>query len=102
MASNTKLSREQKQGLKDFKKNMPKNEAFGQHGETTVFVKRVSRDFAQVSASYASPDEMKLRAKVGQWYAKNRHVNGELILMRYDPACESVQDFADQVAYDLD
>lgn len=101
MASNSKLDKFQKQDLLDFKQGLGKNSAFGVWGDTTVFVKRVSRDFAQVSASFASPDEKKFRPKVGEWHAMTRFEIGEFALMKFDHDCTSVQAFADTVAYKM-
>lgn len=100
MPSNTKLSREQKDNLEAFKAGMnPKTEAFGQSGDTTVFVRRVSSSFAYVSASYASPEETKFRPKVGQYNAAERFDSGEFMLMKVDIFDHDVQSVANSLAY---
>ena len=95
--SNSKLDKLQKVDLKTFKGRMGKNAAFGTSGGTTVFVKRVSRAFVQVSASFASEDEIKIRKKVGEFYAARRSTQGEFMLMRADPYI-SLQEFANDTA----
>jgi hypothetical protein len=71
MASNSKLLTSEKADLKDFKKSMPKNMAFEQSGPVTVLV-RVMTNCVHVSTALASPNEKKVRAKVGQYRAAER------------------------------
>lgn len=75
MASNTKLSGPQKDGLKLFKDEMPKNMAFGQCGRVTVLA-QITGNVVRFSTSVASPDEKKFRRKVGQYHAATRWEDG--------------------------
>lgn len=80
MASNSKLTREQKNDLKAFKARMHKNMAFGQCGGVTVFAE-VTGNVTRFATSVASPDELKIRAKVGKWHAADRFGHGECVVM---------------------
>jgi len=71
MASNSKLLSSEKADLKALKKSMPKNMAFAQSGPVTVLV-RVMTNCVHVSTALASPNEKKVRAKVGQYRAAER------------------------------
>lgn len=77
MASNTKLSPIEKQDLRDFKAEMPKNMAFGQSGRVTVLA-QITGNVVRFSTSVASPDEKKFRHKVGQYHAAMRWHNDEI------------------------
>lgn len=74
MASNSKISSSAKSELKLFKKAMPKNMAFATHGRFTVLVQIMS-NCVLVSTALASPDEKKIRRKVGEFHAMSR-MNG--------------------------
>lgn len=77
MASNTKLSSDDKESLKFFKQEMPKNMAFGQCGRVTVLA-QVTGNVVRFSTAVASPDERKFRRKVGQYHAADRWQNNEI------------------------
>lgn len=77
MASNTKLFPSEKQELRDFKAEMPKNMAFGQCGRVTVLA-QITGNVVRFSTSVASPDEQKFRRKVGQYRAADRWHNNEI------------------------
>lgn len=77
MASNTKLSSIEKDDLKNFKDEMPKNMAFGQCGRVTVLA-QITGNVVRFSTSVASPDEKKFRRKVGQFHAAARWHNDEI------------------------
>jgi hypothetical protein len=100
--SNTKLSADQKIDLKEFKAAMGKNEAFGMVDRVTVYAKRVSRDMVQFSSAIASPDEKKIRPKVGQFCALDRFYRGEFALCPMAGGMGfTVQQMADALAQDL-
>ena len=84
MASNTKLSQDQKDSLKFFKDEMPKNMVFGQSGRVTVLV-QLTGNVMRFSTAVASPDEKKLRRKVGQYHAADRWTNGEISVAPVPP-----------------
>lgn len=74
MASNTKLNQTEKEILRDFKDEMPKNMAFGQSGRVTVLA-QITGNVVKFSTAVASPDEKKIRRKVGQYHAADRWYN---------------------------
>lgn len=80
MASNTKLDSAQKEILRDFKAEMPKNMAFGQSGRVTVLA-QVTGNVVKFSTAVASPDEKKIRRKVGQFHAADRWYNDQFAVM---------------------
>ena len=80
MASNTKLDSAQKEILRDFKAEMPKNMAFGQSGRVTVLA-QVTGNVVKFSTAVASPDEKKIRRKVGQYHAADRWYNDQFAVM---------------------
>lgn len=80
MASNTKLTRAQKEQLKAFKAIMPKNMAFATVGRVTVLAE-VDTNVVRFSTAVASPDEVKVRRKVGEYCAVERFQNGGTALM---------------------
>lgn len=84
MVSNTKLSREQKQAIKDFCANNHEIKFFD-NGEITVMVKRDfpgSRMYA-VSVATMAPNERKFRKSVGKYYAICNFENGQYVLMNF-------------------
>lgn len=84
MFSNTKLTAGQKLTLKLFKKQMPKNMAFGHWGRVTVLI-QITGNVIKFSTSVASPYEKKLRKKVGEWYALERwNMKQYAVLPNYD------------------
>lgn len=79
MRSNTKLSDFQKgmlQGLRDIQTNVKVVSNF----ETTIAYLQFPNT-VEFSLSVSSPDEKKFRAKVGEFYARNRLRNGETVKM---------------------
>lgn len=98
MTSNSKLTREQKAALKGFKILMRKNMAFGHSGGVTVLVE-VNKNVVRFSTSVASPDEQKIRKKVGQYHAMERWDNGETAIMptdRFDTGYSTIDDMTPQ------
>jgi hypothetical protein len=71
MASNTKLTRAQKNELKAFKAIMPKNMAFGTGFGITVLLE-VDTSVVRFASSVASMEELKWRRKVGEYNAMQR------------------------------
>lgn len=86
MASNTKLTALKKVMLKSYKKSMPKNMAFATYGRFTVLV-RVMSNCVLVSTALASPDEKKIRPKVGEFHAMSRMNNGYYVAMPKPDLC---------------
>lgn len=84
MASNTKLSYTEKEDLKIFKAEMHKNMAFGQCGRVTVLA-QITGNVVRFSTAVASPDEQKVRRKVGQFHAAARWHNGEISMAPVPP-----------------
>lgn len=80
MASNTKLTPDQKEFLQDFKAGMSKNMAFGQSGRVTVLA-QVTGNVVKFSTAVASPDEKKIRRKVGQFWAAGRWYHYQFAVM---------------------
>ena len=80
MASNTKLNQTEKEILREFKAEMPKNMAFGQSGRVTVLA-QVTGNVVKFSTAVASPDEKKIRRKVGQYHAADRWYNDSFAVM---------------------
>ena len=80
MASNTKLTRAQKDELKAFKAIMPKNMAFGARGRITVLAE-VDTSVVRFASSVASPDEIKIRRKVGEYCAMCRWREGQTAII---------------------
>ena len=80
MASNTKLTPMEKEDLRDFKAEMPKNMAFGQSGRVTVLA-QITGNVVKFSTAVASPDEKKIRRKVGQYHAADRWYNEQFVVM---------------------
>lgn len=85
MASNTKLNDFEKQELKEFKQEMPKNMAFGQCGRVTVLA-QITGNVVRFSTAVASPDEQKIRRKVGQFYAASRWRDDQISMMPTPPS----------------
>lgn len=69
--SNSKLTKEQKNALKAYKAGNPEI-VFVSVGRVTVAVMQTGKDMAQFGVSIAGKSEIKLREKVGQYYALNR------------------------------
>lgn len=80
MASNTKLNQTEKEILREFKAEMPKNMAFGQSGRITVLA-QITGNVVKFSTAVASPDEKKIRRKVGQYLAFCRWDNDQFAVM---------------------
>lgn len=59
---------------------MPKNMAFATHGRLTVLV-QVMPNCVRVATALASPDEKKIRRKVGEFYAANRFADGKISVL---------------------
>lgn len=106
MTSNSKITREQKAELKEFKASMGKNQAFGAYGRVTVFASRVSQTMAQFSVSIASREEEKIRPKVGQYWALERFYDGQHAMGEFAKVWtggfEDVAEFAQRMAEYLD
>lgn len=84
MASNTKLNQTEKEILREFKAEMPKNMAFGQSGRVTVLA-QITGNVVKFSTAVASPDEKKIRRKVGQYLAVCRWDNDQFAVMPTPP-----------------
>ncbi len=80
MASNTKLNQTEKEILREFKAEMPKSMAFGQSGRVTVLA-QITGNVVKFSTAVASPDEKKIRRKVGQYLAVCRWDNDMYAVM---------------------
>jgi hypothetical protein len=97
--SNTKLTKAQKQELKEFKKLNP-SYIFTHHpseGLTLLFVPENTAK-VRVHSALCSPDEQKYRRKVGEYTAMNRmDWEGGLLL----PQPFNVQELADSIAQEL-
>jgi hypothetical protein len=85
MASNTKLTPMEKQDLREFKREMPKNMAFGQSGRVTVLA-QITGNVVRFSTAVASPDEQKIRRKVGQYHAACRWMQDMHAVMPVPPS----------------
>ena len=86
MASNTKLTAYEKVMLKSYKKSMPKNMAFATHGRLTVLV-QIMPNCVRVATAVASPDEKKIRRKVGEFHAANRFANDKISVLPKPDLC---------------
>lgn len=78
--SNTKLTPTEKACLREYKETMPKNMAFATLGRLTVLV-AVQSNCLHLATSLASPDEQKVRRKVGEWYAMDRYISGQYAVL---------------------
>ena len=97
MASNTKLTRAQKDELKAFKAIMPKNMTFGAHGSVTVLAE-VDTNVVRFATSVASPDETKIRRKVGEYCAMQRWQEGQTAMAPRGTWSVWAQDLAELLA----
>ena len=88
MRSNTKLSGFEKKVLAAMRDEQ-KNVKIINDGNTTVAYCEFPNT-VEFSTSVTSPDEKKFRAKVGEFYARNRMDSGETVKM-------STKDFYDMV-----
>jgi hypothetical protein len=82
MASNSKLNSAQKTALKHFKAKMSENMAFASNGRLTLLV-RVMPNCVHISTALASPDEIKIRKKVGQFYVTKRMFNESYVVVPF-------------------
>lgn len=80
MASNSKLNPAQKESLRDFKDDLTRNMAFGQSGRVTVLA-QITGSVVKFSTAVASPDEKKIRSKVGQYHAARRWMQDMVAMM---------------------
>lgn len=77
MPSNSKLTREQKADLKTAEAEfLAQGGRVAVDGETTFAIMPVG-NVEFVSTAVASPDEVKLRGKVGRYHALDRFANGQ-------------------------
>lgn len=85
MTSNTKLSPEQKQFVKDYIA-ANKDIFFTNNNKVTIMVRPVFEDsrMFEVSISTKAPDEKKFRKSVGKYYAIRAYKNGHYVLMDKD------------------
>ena len=97
MASNTKLTRSQKEQLKTFKALMPRNMAFATVGRVTVLVE-VDTNVVRFATAVASPDELKVRRKVGEYMAAERWQAGQTALAPRDSWAGSAEGWAQDLA----
>ena len=90
-ASNSKLNKAQKQKLKAFKAANPKAifTSFA-NGVTLLSVANSSYSGGQFSVSIASPNEKKLRRKVGEFHAAMRFECGESLPYGFGADLESM------------
>ena len=92
MASNTKLTQDQKDTLKYWKKDNP-DAVFFNNGVVTACIMQefsISRMY-RVTLSTMSPDENKFRNKVGQYFAFDSMDKGKGVLMNIN----TLYDFLD-------
>jgi hypothetical protein len=75
--SNSKLSKEQKDWLKNVKRDFPSIKLFT-YGRVT-FAYSLTEHKGCVSWSIASDKEIKIRAKVGEYYAMKRFLEGKTL-----------------------
>ena len=99
MASNTKLTRAQKDELKAFKAIMPKNMAFATVGRLTVLAE-VDTSVVRFASSVASLDEVKVRLKVGEYCAMQRWQDGQTAIVPRYPCAADAKSWA-QIFVDL-
>jgi hypothetical protein len=97
MASNTKLTPMEKQDLREFKRDMAKNMAFGQSGRVTVLA-QITGNVVRFSTAVASPDEQKIRRKVGQYHALCRWDVEQFAVMPVPPTFTGEKASPDYVA----
>jgi hypothetical protein len=97
MASNTKLTRAQKDELKEFKAIMPKNMAFATVGRLTVLVE-VDSNVVRFASAVASLDEVKVRRKVGEYCAMQRWETGQRALVPRETWADSAEGWAQDLA----
>lgn len=104
MASNTKLTAEQKQELKAMRAT-ERGVYIGRDftGRATVALVRTGRYMGEFSASIASPDEKKIRPKVGEFNARLRLYGHKCIPVELpeDMSEEDMQEQADYLASTL-
>ena len=94
--SNTKLTADSKQTLKEFKKNNPDIRFFNNGVVTVCVVPEFNNSkMVQVSVSIMSEDEIKFRAKVGEYIAMSRMEQMENITV---PRTFDVYSFMDTIA----
>ncbi len=105
MASNSKLTPSQKETLRILRAGMPRNTAFGQSGRVTVLA-QTTGNVVKFSTAVASPDEKKIRRKVGEYYAAERWNEGSVAVMpvprSFDVAMWSIGETAEYIAELLD
>lgn len=97
MASNTRITRAQKEELKAFKATMPKNMAFATVGRLTVLVE-VDTNVVRFATAVASPDEIMIRRKVGEYNAMERWQYGQTALVPRYPCSDDVKSWAQILA----
>lgn len=86
-ASNTKLTKAQKQALKKFKKNNPNVEFFSfpvSYSTVAIQEEFPGSKMWKVSVSYASQNERKFRVKVGEYHAMERMKYSEFVKVPRD------------------
>jgi hypothetical protein len=91
--SNSKLTKDQKAELREFKEVTP-HALFMRAGRVTVLVLD-----KRVSVSIASIEEKKFRVKVGQYWAMQRMIYGETLPIALDAVFEEYE--AEQLALAL-
>jgi hypothetical protein len=83
--SNTKLAREQKDVLPDWRAYAQKRGIEIMDNEKTVIVFKEFANTVEFALSVASPNEKKFRRKVGQYFALSRFLDGYTVKMdRFD------------------
>lgn len=97
MASNSKISSFAKSELKLFKMSMRRNMAFATSCNLTVLV-RVMSNCVMVSTALASPDETKIRRKVGEFHAMERMNEGKYVVLPIPDWQENAQEVAQYYA----
>lgn len=80
--ANSKISKADKQWLKLAKAEIP-NVHFHNNEETTIaFRDNPNCNTVEFALSVASPDEVKFRRKVGEYYAMDRMICGNTVKMK--------------------
>jgi len=74
--TDTKLTRDQKEQLKAFKRCMGESFAFAACGAVTLLVHSEGPNTVRVSTAVCAADESKNRPKVGEWLCMTRMMNG--------------------------
>lgn len=84
MASNTKLSTDQKLFRKEMREYAKHEKWKIAHNGVTTLVYKDRGNTVEFSIAVTSPDESKFRRKVGEYYALRRFEDGETVAMLRD------------------